>query len=218
MINKHYSKNRWGFVRFCCACKYVAVLFFLVSCTGKVARNANEPYLKIFPSPPDTARIQFLTSISNSIDITGEQSWFNSYVLGEDEGKSIIKPYGIAVSGSKIYICDTMLGGLEIIDLDKNTFDYFVPGGEGKLKKPINCFVDKESLLYVADSERRQVVQFDKTGNFKKAIGNPEFIKPTDVIVDGDNIYIADVENHQIKVFSKNSAEGISLSRYVDSI
>ena len=79
----------------------------------------------VYPPPPDSARIQFLTSISTSTDITGKRSGFMRYILGEEESRPIFKPYGIASSTGKIFICDTQLGGLEIIDLQKKKFDYF---------------------------------------------------------------------------------------------
>jgi len=175
------------------------------SCSTKHIKKSSTENYKVFPSPPDTARIQYLTSFSNSLDVTGGRSGLMKYVAGEEENLPITKPYGITSSKDKIYICDTMLGGLEIIDLKNNTFEYFIPKGKGLLKKPINCFVDLEKNLYVADSERKQVVKFDSNGNYVNAFGDPNTIKPTDVFVYKDKIYIADVQNHLIKVFSNSN-------------
>lgn len=161
----------------------------------------------IFPPPPDTTRIQFLTRFSNSTDITGKRSSIMRYILGEEESKPIHKPYGLAIHGGKIYICDTMLPGLEIIDLQKNTFDYFIPAGLGQLKKPLNCTLDGEGHLYVADVLRRQIVVFDNEGNHLFAIGDGNSGKPTDVIVYQGKIWVSDLASHQIKVYDKNNSE-----------
>ena len=177
------------------------------SCSIKHIKPSRDNNYKVFPSPPDTARIQYLTSFSNSLDVTGGRSGFIKYVAGEEENLPITKPYGITSTKDKIYICDTMLGGLEIIDLKNNTFEYFIPKGKGLLKKPINCFVDSENYLYVADSERRQVIKYDSKGNYINAYGDPNTIKPTDVFVYNDYIYIADVQNHLINVFSNNNSD-----------
>ena len=171
---------------------------------------ANPEESIFFPAPPDTPRIQYLTRISTSTDITGKRSGILKYILGEEESKPIIKPYGIAVRRGKIYICDTILGGLEIIDLEKKTFDYFVPRGQGQLKKPINCAVDENGYLYVADSERGQIVVFDDQNKYVASIGRPENSRPTDVAVLKDKIYVCNLSTRKIESYQKSSMSRIA--------
>lgn len=187
-------------ILFCMAC-----LSVLWSCSGRVIKPEHVRQPVIFPSPPDTARIQFLTSISSSIDITGQRSSFMRYVMGEDPGKPIHKPYGIEIYKEKIYICDTMLPGLEIIDLQKHTFEYFTPKGFGQLKKPLNCAIDKKGRLYIADVARKQVILFDKKGTYVSTIGDKALSKPTDVLIYQNKIWICDLSAHQVKVFDDSS-------------
>ncbi len=188
----------------------------LTSCYSRVITRVTDENLVIFPAPPDTARIQFLTSISNSIDITGQRSGFMEYILGKDEGMPIIKPYGLSVHKGKIYISDTMLGGLVIIDLNKHTFSYFEPGGRGQLKKPINCFVDDRGYLFVADAERKEVVVFDSNLNYVRSLGNAKTGKPTDVFVSGDKIWICDINAHKVLVYSRDTYELVNSFPDVD--
>ena len=159
----------------------------------------------MYPPPPAKAKIQYLTSFSSSKDIIKEQSLFVRYVTGEAENKPVIKPYGIAAQNERIYICDTMLPGLEVIDLAIQTFDYFVPEGDGLLKKPVNCALDMSGQLYVADTERKQVLIFDAAGKYKTAIGDGQSIKPTDVAVYDDKIWVCDLQNHRIHVYTIES-------------
>lgn len=161
----------------------------------------------IYPPPPDTTRIQFLTSISNSLDITGKRSAFGRFILGEFQELSIVKPYGITVHNSKIYICDTGLDAIEIIDLQNNTFEYFTPTGRGQLIKPVNCHVDENGFLYVADGNRRQVVIFNAEGEYVNSIGEAEDFKPTDVFVKGDKIWVVNFVNNKIHVYNKDTYE-----------
>lgn len=179
----------------------------LTGCFSRATRPDVQDTLVIFPPPPDTTRIQFLTRFSSALDVQGKPSGFKRYVIGSEENKEIIKPYGVAIHDGKIYVCDTMLGGMEIIDLEKRTFNYFKPGGYGLLKKPINCFVDSEGNLYVADAKRRQVVVFGPDLKFKASIGEPTNSKPTDVFVYGDYIFVTDLTSHQVEVYSKNTFE-----------
>ena len=174
----------------------------LISCSAsKETTKVTE--LIIYPSPPEKPRIQYLTSFSNSVDITGEQSDFMASVLGEEDKRSLNKPYGIAIHKGKIYICDTMLGGLIIVDMNNSTFENFIPKGMGQLKKPINCFVDERGYLYVTDTEREQVVVFNEDLNYITSFGEREEAKPIDVYSDKQNTWVADLKNHRVIVYDK---------------
>ncbi len=115
---------------------FILTALFLVSCSSS-KETVKEQELIIYPSPPEKTRIQYLTSFSTAFDITGEQSEFLSNIVGEKENRAIVKPYGIAIYKGKIYICDTILGGIIIIDLSNSTFEYFTPKGLGDLKNQL---------------------------------------------------------------------------------
>jgi len=184
-----------------------ALVMTMPSCGPQRTDGVSPEALVVFPPPPDTARIQFLTRISNSFDV-GQKAGggFMTFLLGGDEGKDgkpIVKPYGIALHGGTIYVCDTMLPGLDVIDLEGHSFEYRRPRGMGQLKKPINCFVDDDTgLLYVADTERGQVVVFDQQGGYVDAIGTAG-MKPSDVFVEGNTIWMADMASQQIRTYDK---------------
>jgi DNA-binding beta-propeller fold protein YncE len=192
--------------------RLIAVFLFLgclilldAGCTRHLNRTSARKQVITYPSPPDTARIQFLTTFSNS-EITGNrQSGFSRFLFGNTPVKQIKKPYGIAVHDGKIYICDTGLGLLEVIDLKKNTFTYFNPQGKGKLKFPINCFVDDDGKIYVADGSRLQVIVYDAQENYLGAFGESDKFKPTDVFVSGDRIFVSNIKNNKILVYNKDT-------------
>ena len=181
------------------------MILLLASCASNPARQKTNQNYVLYPAPPDTARIQFLTSITSSDNTTTHKSGFSRFVLGDDETKSIKKPYGVFIRDGKIYVCDSGLGGLEIIDLNKKTFDYFLPEGKGQLKLPLNCFVDDDGKLYVADGEKLQVIIFDPEGNYLGSFGEPEKFKPTDVSVYDNKIWVTNLNNHSINVYQKDT-------------
>ncbi|MEI6899653.1 MAG: hypothetical protein WCL00_07235 [Bacteroidota bacterium] len=185
----------------------ITIVVLTASCSRKVHVQAVKKDLVIYPSPPDTARIQYLTSISSSDNTSHQRTGFSKYILGETLSKPVKKPYGVAIHGGKIYICDTGLGCIDIIDLEKGTFDYFVPDGKGKLKSPINCFVDENEYLYVADVLRKEIVIFNEKGDFVKALGDKENFKPTDVFVYRDRIFVANLFNNAIQVYGRENFE-----------
>jgi len=178
----------------------------IASCSRNVTKITPDN-LVIFPPPPDTARIQFLTKISDSKDIIGKQSSFSKFILGEQEPKQINKPYGIDIHNGKIYVSDISIKGLEIINLEEGTFEYFIPKGKGALQMPVNCFVDNLGFLYIADMQRKQVVVFDDEMNYFTSIGEVKDFKPSDVFVKGDKIWISNNANNQICIYNKESFE-----------
>lgn len=117
----------------------------------------------------------------------------------------ITKPYGITLHKGKIFIVDPEIAGLELIDLEKNAFDYFLPSGKGKLKLPINCNIDKDGNLYISDVGREQVVIFDENFNYAGEIGGEVNFKPTDVALWGDTVFITDPKNNRINAYNRTS-------------
>jgi hypothetical protein len=187
---------------------FIINALIFISCSGsKQFSNNIEPV--VFPPAPDEPRIQYLTSFSNSTDFTGEQSAITNFITGEEEPLPILKPYGLAVGINKIYVCDTQLGGLEIMNLEDGSFGYFIPEGRGKLKQPINCFIDRIGFLYVADAQRRQVVIFNSELDYVGEIGDSIVLKPTDVFVTEKQIFINDISDHSVDVYDKFSRKYI---------
>jgi len=177
------------------------------SCNQETASSPSPDPLVIFPPPPDTARIQFLTHFSSSEDMKGEKSGFHRYLFGEEEPLGIVKPYGVSVHKQKVYICDTGLAGLVMLDLTQGTFAYFIPEGKGQLQLPVNCCVDDAGTIYVADANRKQIVVFDNEMKFIHAFGETENFKPTDVEYHQGKIYVANVREHSVCVYGGENYE-----------
>jgi DNA-binding beta-propeller fold protein YncE len=178
---------------------YILFAIVIISCSRDLSKSSDSSELAVYPPPPDTTRVQYLTSISISTDIKGKQSAFKKFMLGEEIPKPIIKPYGITVSDSKVYICDTGLGGLIKIDLTRKSFDYFIPSGRGQLQLPLNSSVDENGLLFVADGNRRQIVVFDRDGKYISEFGESgDLFKPTDVSVKDQRVFVYDKTSYHL--------------------
>ena len=197
-----------------CACRisflFQWLIIFVVwagsaGCNRQASLSPSEDQLVIFPPPPAPARVQFLTQISASTDMVRQKGRFHQYLFGKEEPKILVKPYGITVHGSHIYICDTGQGGLVILDLSRGGFDIWTPGGRGQLQLPVNCCLDEEGTIYVADASRRQVVIFDRERNYLTAVGESEGFKPTDVLVRNDTLFVASVQEHVIHLYNTRS-------------
>ncbi len=195
-------------------CLLLSIILVMISssCNRNLTKRDIAKTIIVYPSPPEQARIQYLTKITSSMDLGRKQSFFSKYVLGAERQKGIVKPYGLAIHKGKIYVCDNYGGGMEIVDLEKKTVDFFKPRGKGQLKVPINCFIDDEGYLYVADAGRFEIVVFDEKGDYVKSFGEKEKFKPTDVFIYGDKIFVANPANSKINVYSKSSVNKLLYS------
>ncbi len=186
-------------------------VLLMFSCQNQPSSLTDPDNLVIYPQPPAKTRIQYLTSISTSADFEGEQSTINKFLTGDRAPVPIVKPYGVCINGSRIYICDTGVRGLIILDTSDESFTVFIPGGKGQLQMPFNCDVDFEGNLYIADGNRKQVVIFDKNLNYLNELNLVDNSKPTDVKVDSSHIYVTASDNHRIEVYRR---EDLSLKTY----
>lgn len=176
------------------------VLELLNGC--KTAPPAPKKYV-FFPPAPDVPRIQFLTQFASDADL-GRGSSFADYITGETKtADPLVKPYGLAVHDGKVYVCDTVTYKIQVFDLKTRRATYFDPQGEGKLRLPINITIDQDGTRYVADTGRAQVLVYSPEGIFIEAIGKKDELKPSDVAVSPDRLYITDLLNHCVKVYSK---------------
>ena len=99
-----------------------------LNAADKKNRGKSEPPPKFifYPPAPAIPRLQFLISFSSEADFGSTQSKFARFIVGKEPPKrNIIKPYGLALAKGKLYVCDTSLHGIEILDLAQWKFNYF---------------------------------------------------------------------------------------------
>ncbi len=165
-----------------------------------------QPSGVFFPPPPELPRIQFLTSFSGLKDVE-EQSRFNKFVVGEQQDVKLDKPYGAAIHGGKIYVCDTN-ATVVVFDLEAKTFGILEGAlGPGRLVQPVNIAVDGEGRKYVADPGRGQVVVYDRNDAYERAYGAAGSWRPVDAVPFEGRLYVADSTNAKVWVVDLQSGE-----------
>jgi sugar lactone lactonase YvrE len=183
----------------------IAALALLIAAGCATTSHMAKKVYYFYPPPPDDPHLQFLTGFSSERAFHGRQhETLMTFLTGvQPSPKDFAKPYGVAAANHKLYICDTDAGAVLIVDLATRRVSVLNAQGEGGLSMPLNIAIDSDGNIYVADAGREQVVIFDKLGNYVAAMGKSGEMKPRDVAVDKNKIYVADMETHSIRIFDR---------------
>ncbi|OKY74329.1 MAG: hypothetical protein BM485_13780 [Desulfobulbaceae bacterium DB1] len=189
---------------------FLGVVLLLAGCvtTPKPAEREADVF---FPDPPAPPRLQYLTSYTSSSDVVSESSAFDTFLTGEQQqGHQLVKPYGVAVSNGKIYVCDSQ-STLVVFDVKNKKFHQMEGAkGLGKVVQPLNISLDEEGNRFVADTVRGEVLMYDKNDFFVKSFGVPGQWKPVDAVPYQGLLYVVDSKDREIKVFDIKSTEKIT--------
>ena len=211
----------------------VAAAALLGLAAGCATRGPSTTGPIFYPPAPDAPRLQFLRSFATSDDLR-PQSRFGAFIVGRIRPTPIAKPYGVATYSGRIFVCDTGMGLISVLDLHTKRMHSFVPQGAAQLITPINITIDQDGTRYVSDTGRGQVLIFGPAEEYLGAIGVriPPRVKttdapaeneipptptaekstntvaemrPTDVAVSSNRLFVADTKGHCVRVFDKAS-------------
>lgn len=183
----------------------------LVACATPEA----PPQVKLaWPEAPDTARIEFVRTIVDDKDLTKDttasQSLFK-FLAGDVASKfRVVEPMGIAVSDDthRVYISDFAQFAVFVFDFEKKTALKIDGGDKDPLGAPMGVALDASENIYVAETGKRNIRVFDKTGKALRSITHESLERPIGVAIDVQRgkLYVADSgrtesSEHTIKVF-----------------
>lgn len=183
------------------------------SLTSVLAVAATSPVF--YPAAPEQPRIQFLKSINGSSFFFGGNGYggrFPGYEGSTQETDPIVKPYGMAMTAGKIYICDGGTATVKVFDLNKKMVSVIGDQKAGRLSLPLNIAIDADGTKYVTDGRLNKIMVYDANNIFVKAYGNPDKMKPTDIVISKGNLYVTDIKNSQVVVM--NPRTGAEISRF----
>jgi len=190
--------------------------FHFIICLGMavwcVPASAQDGKPLFYPPLPDAPRIQYLTSFSVASDVKEKEQkksgWLSNLVLGEEDpedNEGPNKPYGVSVKDGQIHVVDTRGAGYAIFDVPGKDYRFNLGSGSAYMPKPINIEIDEDGMKYVADTGRNQILVFDSGDEFVTTFGKSGQFRPTDMVVSGDKLYIADIQGHRVVVLDKNT-------------
>ncbi|MCF6149085.1 MAG: redoxin domain-containing protein [Candidatus Kuenenia sp.] len=142
---------------------------------------------------------------------------------------ALAQPSGIAVSERKIFFADSEVSAIRYVDLEKGMVrtvvgkDLFVfgdvdgKGDEVRLQHPLGVTVYK-GIVYVADTYNHKIKVIDPetrecktyagigTAGFKDG-PEPQFYEPGGLAIANEKLYVADTNNHAIRVVDMKTRE-----------
>jgi sugar lactone lactonase YvrE len=185
----------------------ILVELLLFSCSS--TPDANKEHSIFYPALPDQPRIQFLASFSGSNRHGVEKNSFADFVLGNksaaDNQTGIVKPYGVAFYNNLLYVVDTRLPGYVIVSLKDHIIKSVRGTGSGRFVKPINITIDVDGTKYITDTGKSKVLVYDKDDNYVRSFGTKSTMRPGDVLILNDRLYVSDLKNHSIHVLDKRT-------------
>jgi len=174
----------------------------LVAIIAGCATKSKPTKILFYPPAPDVPRFQYLTGFSSEKEFFGE-SGFQKFVLGSAKAEMFVgKPYGITSRKDQIVFCDSAFPGVGFLKLDQKRMDRLIPQGQDKFMDPINAAFDSKGNLYVTDTEREQVMTFDPGLVPQEPLGRKGEMKPCGIFVAGSDLYVTDLKNHQVRIYS----------------
>lgn len=177
---------------------FYILLLGLSACVGP--RPASQ--CVYFPAPPDPPRVVHLVSFNSLHELVPpRESWVGLF-RGAAAGPLVGTPMRLAWRGETLYICDTNVNYVHAWNLASGTARRI--GADGELKKPVAVAVDELGTVFVADTIRGEVVAFEHSGSEIRRFRPPKATayRPVAVAVAGGALYVADMANHSVDVYS----------------
>lgn len=207
----------------------VALLLNVTSCAITTTEPATDSVQKqqlLWPSPPDQPRFRYEGILRSAADLQqpSEEDLLDrlksATTVKNDASQDpvIFKPSGIAVRNGLVYVAEPAARAITVFDIPRRKLFRFGLRPPNTLNKPQSISIDAAGLVYVLDSEARQIMMFDAIGLFQRAIPLGKiFHKPVAIAVhqDGKKIYVVDrgdIENIEHKVIALD-VEGNELYR-----
>lgn len=164
-------------------------------------------------------RLDLRKNVAEPYAGSGREARFDSYL----PEAALAQPSGITTDGKRLYFADSESSSLRAADLNPSgrvetlvggdLFDFGDIDGEGRrarLQHPLGV-VYHDGSIYVADTYNNKIKRYDlSTGRIETFLGDgtaglrdgdrPTFDEPGGLSIAGGKLYIADTNNHAIRV------------------
>lgn len=165
------------------------------------------PESLVWPRPPAPARIRFVKNVETPADwgvSGGSFQQFLDRLTGQTPFR-FVRPTGVAVRGTALYVADAGAQALVILDPVEGHEHKITRMGADNLISPVAVALGPPNKLFLVDSALRKVFVVDGQGQLLSTVGGEgKLARPAGVAYDAtnDRLYVADAAAHRIFVFS----------------
>ncbi|UCE62296.1 MAG: hypothetical protein JSU63_11395 [Phycisphaerales bacterium] len=192
----------------CCQCShFLIVAVVLLTAFSGCASTRTTFDLEYIPPPPSTAHAVHLKSFNSLGELVPRRGSWVEVFRGRPVSPYVSTPAGIAYRDNHLYICDTGLDTVHNWDLARGRAERIKLTGKDAPSHPVDVAVDELGMLYIADSERGEIIATDASGSSVRHFEPPnrEAYKPVAVALHGDTLYAADIASHTVDVFATDT-------------
>jgi hypothetical protein len=161
---------------------------------------------RVWPPPPEQARIGYLGEIHSGKDLGKAKSWLEKLgdrIMGETP-MSMVKPLGVARNqNGLLVVTDPSFPTVHFFDLAQREYHWLEDDLSALLGAPVGVALDDLGNAYVTDSIRRKVFIFDAQRRLVGEIGEGVLERPTGIAFDAaqKQLYIVDTLACELFVF-----------------
>ncbi|MFC1766757.1 6-bladed beta-propeller [Planctomycetota bacterium] len=164
----------------------------------------------VWPAPPEQARIRYVGMIDTEEDVKEGKRRFPSLsqvLFGKKDLGVLLAPSAVATdSAGRLFVADRMGGVVHVFNFKTN--DYYQFGAlrdDQTLQSPVGVMLVSD-VVFVVDSQLRQVCVFDTQGTFHYAFGGEQLKRPAGIayLPSTQEVCIVDTADHNLKVFHRS--------------
>jgi len=174
----------------------------LAGCAGRTDHRMAAPVY--FPPPPSVPRIVHIVDLPELEFRSDERSPLEKFLFGAGRASSkrTAKPFGLAVAGEVLFVCDSHAGYVHVFDFAARRYRKLGARGIGRLSKPLGIAVDEQGNRYVADVALGEVVVFSPDDEAIAALPptRDKPFEPVDVAVAGGSLFVVNRATSRVEV------------------
>ncbi len=176
---------------------------------GDAGRPGVEAVRLVWPSPPDQARVEWVSAFGGAADLGIKPSLWSrlATLVGGADDPEIVRPTGVAVDARRIAVADPGAARVQLYDLTAQKAHSLTSCDASKFAEPVAvAFLGQR--LFVADAARGRIDSFDADGECVGGWDLEKGARPAGLAADAtrSRLYVSDSGKHQVLVFDPQGA------------
>ena len=154
----------------------------------------------VWPAPPDAPRIRYVGQLRGEASLGAKPTGWEAVrvvLAGPRPEVEFSHPAAVAVAGERVFVADTGLGAVHLLDLNTRQYQLLRGATTDPLRVPIDVVIAAGQLV-VVDRGRAALDFFDLDGNWRATRRWPEITAPVAIACDREQgtLWVADVAAH----------------------